>query len=136
MLQGSVDYLVQILTALPQNMASQAVVLITKGNRRRLRDFGLNQFTKISHRHVGGALDHVWWIGSAQQLHIPAAKVHAQLRDMLKCTEEGSFYSGDMSTPAYIPLARINDPVICPSVLYIDYQIKLGINTRQKRRYT
>ncbi|GFH53884.1 hypothetical protein CTEN210_10360 [Chaetoceros tenuissimus] len=131
MLQGSVNYLVQILSALPQEMASQAVVLITNGNRRRLRDFGLKRFTKIPHRHVGGALDHVWWIGSAQELHIPAAKVHAQLRDMLKCTEEGSFYSGEMNTPAYIPLARINDPVICPSVLVRSGKVRRKITSAE-----
>lgn len=124
MLQGSANYLCQILSALPKDIAERAVVLVTKGNRRKLRDFGLTHFTKVSHRFVGGALDHSWWVGSALDLIIPEAQVHAQLKDMLKCTEEGGFYTGNENTPSYLPLAVVDKPLICPSVMAKSGKVK------------
>ena len=116
LLQGSVDYLMGVLSALPKAKAVQATVLVTKGNRRRLNAFGL-KFTKVQHKHVGGALEHCWWVGSAQDVRIPAALVHAHLKDMIKCTETGRAYDGEESTPARITLDKLESNVVCPSVL-------------------
>ena len=62
-LQGSVNYLMGILSALPKSKALEATVLVTEGNGRRLNAFGLQKFTKVHHKHVGRALEHCWWVG-------------------------------------------------------------------------
>lgn len=116
LLQGSVDYLMGILSALPKSKAVQATVLVTKGNRRRLNAFGL-KFTKVHHKHVGGALEHCWWVGSAHGVKIPSALVHAQLKDMLKCTETGRVYNGEESTPVRITLDKLESNIVCLSVM-------------------
>lgn len=48
---------------------------------------------------------------------LPPATVHAQLRDMLKCTEEGSFYSDKKTTQDHIKLAKLEDKLVCSLVL-------------------
>ena len=106
-----------ILAALPKSKAEQATVLVTKGNRRKLHPFGLKKYTKVHHKQVGGALEHYWWIGSAHGVEIPSALVHAQLKDMLKCTEVGRAYNGEDSTPARITVDNLENSVVCPSVM-------------------